>query len=169
MINIIVTAGGRREFIAKARALLALLLGAWCISATAHDFWLEPSAFRPAPGAEVAFRLYVGQDFHGNSMIYLPEVFERYVYAGADGEKPVPGLPGDDPAGKIRIATPGLITVGYRSTTFSVSFDTLEEFERYLKVEGLEHIAAVRKRLGAALWKEQPADVDLIVPYFDLL
>lgn len=143
-----VAASGRRESIAKLRAPLTLVLGAWFMNAAAHDFWLEPSAFRPAPGAEVAFRIYVGQDFRGNSMIYLPEVFERYVYVGPEGEKTVPGLPGDDPAGKIRPSKPGLITVGYRSANFTVDFDTLEEFERYLKVEGLEHIAAVRQRLG---------------------
>src|SRR5581483_4680609 len=111
---------------------LAALLGAWMTGAQAHDFWLEPSVFRPAPGAEVTFRINVGQDFHGNSMIYLPEVFERYVYVGPDGENDVPGIPGDDPAGKIRVVKPGLVTVGYRSTTFTLGFDTLDEFERYL-------------------------------------
>ena len=114
----------------------------------AHDFWIEPSAFRPAPGTEVALRLYVGQDFRGESLIYLPELHERYVYVDAGGEQPVPGLPGDDPAGKIRPRGPGLAIVGYRSKPFDIQFATLEEFERYLATEGLEHIAALRKRLG---------------------
>jgi len=148
MSETMLTPGGRRESSAKLRVPLALLLCIWFAHTRAHDFWLEPSTFRPAPGTEVSFRINVGQDFRGNSMIYLPDVFERYVYVGPEGEKTVPGLPGDDPAGKIRLSKPGLVTVGYRSTTFTLDFETLDEFERYLKLEGLEHIAALRKRLG---------------------
>lgn len=125
---------------------LAVALGPG--AAAAHDFWIEPSAFRPARGAEVALRLYVGQDFRGDSLIYLPELHERYIYVDAAGEHPVPGVPGDDPAGKIRPRAPGTVVVGYRSAPFTISFKTLAEFEAYLATEGLEHIGAQRRRLN---------------------
>ena len=104
----------------------------------AHDFWIEPESFRPAMGQKVPVHLYVGMDFKGDPAPYIPEWFERYVYVNAQGEKPVPGLPGDDPAGTVPIAAAGLTVIGYRSTKFSVSFDTAEEFEKYLIKEGLE-------------------------------
>jgi len=104
----------------------------------AHDFWIEPESFRPAVGQKVPVHLYVGMDFKGDPAPYIPEWFERYVYVNAQGEKPVPGLPGDDPAGTVPITAAGLTVIGYRSTKFSVSFDTTEEFEKYLIKEGLE-------------------------------
>jgi len=135
----------RRKSISTGLALVALAASG---VVAAHDFWIEPAAFRPAPGAEVALRLYVGQDFRGESLIYLPELQERYVYLDAGGERPVPGVAGDDPAGTIRPRGAGVVIVGYRSAPFTVSFATLAEFEAYLAKEGLEHIGALRKRLG---------------------
>ena len=109
----------------------------------AHDFWIEPESFRPAIGRKVPVHLYVGMDFKGDPAPYIPEWFERYVYVNAQGEKPVPGLPGDDPAGTVPITAAGLTVIGYRSTKFSVSFDTAEEFEKYLIKEGLERNLAL--------------------------
>jgi uncharacterized GH25 family protein len=111
----------------------------------AHDFWIEPESFRPAVGQKVPVHLYVGMDFKGDPAPYIPEWFERYVYVDAQGEKPVPGLPGDDPAGTVPITAAGLTVIGYRSTKFSVSFDTAEEFEKYLIKEGLERNLALLK------------------------
>lgn len=135
----------RRKFISTGFALVAMAASG---VVAAHDFWIEPAAFRPAPGTEVPLRLYVGQDFRGESLIYLPELHERYVYLDAGGERPVPGVAGDDPAGTIRPRGPGVVIVGYRSAPFTVSFATLAEFEAYLAKEGLEHIGALRKQLG---------------------
>jgi len=111
--------------------------------ALAHDFWIEPESFRPAVGQKVPVHLYVGMDFKGDPAPYIPEWFERYVYVNAQGEKPVPGLPGDDPAGTVPISATGLTVIGYRSTKFTVTFDTAEEFEKYLIKEGLERNLAL--------------------------
>ncbi len=112
----------------------------------AHDFWIEPERFQPALGDKVPLHLYVGMDFKGDSAPFIPEWFERYVYVGPRGEKPIPGTAGDDPAGAVPITAPGLTVVGYRSTQFSVSFDTLDEFEKYLLKEGLERNLALAKK-----------------------
>lgn len=107
-------------------------------SALAHDFWIEPESFRPAVGQKVPVHLYVGMDFKGEPALYIPQWFERYVYVNTQGEKPITGLPGDDPAGTVPITATGLTVIGYRSTKFTVTFDTAEEFEKYLIKEGLE-------------------------------
>ncbi len=125
----------------------AALFYFFCFVSTvqAHDFWIEPESFRPAVGQKVPVHLYVGMDFKGDPAPYIPEWFERYVYVDAQGEKPVPGLPGDDPAGTVPITAAGLTVIGYRSAKFSVSFDTAEEFEKYLIKEGLERNLALLK------------------------
>jgi hypothetical protein len=120
--------------------LLAAILLTAGAEACAHDFWIEPQNFRPAPGAQVPLRLYVGQDFKGDSVIYLPGRIERYAVVGPDGERTIEGVPGDDPAGTLRPARAGLHIVVYRGASESVSFDTSDEFERYLDKEGLERV-----------------------------
>ena len=137
----------RAQFIRNGRRLLiaAWLAMAW--PAAAHDFWIEPQTFRPSPGTPVALRLFVGQDFKGDSVPYFPQKFERYMAAGPAGIQPIPGVLGDEPAGRVTPAAPGLYVVGLQTRPESVSFDTLEEFERYLLKEGLErHLDAQRRR-----------------------
>ncbi len=136
-----------RQSTAKIECRLAALFCAAFLVTTvrAHDFWIEPGSFRPAPGQKVPVHLYVGMDFQGEPVPYIPEWFERYVHVSAQGEQPVAGLPGDDPAGTLSAAA-GLNVIGYRSARFSVSFDSAEEFEKYLIKEGLERNLALLKQ-----------------------
>lgn len=136
-----------RQFNGKAphacRALaLAVLL---CSPAAAHDFWIEPQTFHAVLGASVPLRLLVGQDFAGESALYVPEQFERYSYIGPGGEHEVAGALGDDPAGAVPVTQPGLYIVGYYSKRFEVKFDSIDEFEKYLAMEGLERNLALAK------------------------
>ncbi|MEP7083114.1 MAG: DUF4198 domain-containing protein, partial [Betaproteobacteria bacterium] len=131
---------------------LALGLGlSMCVAAArAHDFWIEPETFRPALGARVGLRILVGGDFKGDAALFNPEQFERYVALGPDGEQPVAGNLGDDPAGTIKVTGPGLYTVGYFSKKFDVSFDSFPKFKAYLEQEGLErHLKLAEFRAGA--------------------
>lgn len=132
-----------REFI-RYLTFAPVLSFLWPAPAAAHDFWIEPGSFRPAVGAKVPLRLFVGMDFAGEPTVYLPDTFERYAVTGPDGEKKIAGTLGDDPAGRFTVTRPGLYLVVYRSTLFTVSFDTLVEFERYLEKEGLERIKTLR-------------------------
>ncbi|MEW5757467.1 MAG: DUF4198 domain-containing protein [Pseudomonadota bacterium] len=121
----------------RAVILVALLSAA---PAQAHEFWIEPQHYRVAPGATVALRLFVGQDFKGDALIYLPELVERFVHVGPQGETSIDAVPGDDPAGEINVTETGLHRVAYRSKASSISFNSRDEFERYLDLEGLERI-----------------------------
>jgi len=112
--------------------------------AAAHDFWIEPASFRPAVGTDVPLRLLVGQDFAGEPTVYLPDTFERYAVVGPDGERNIPGIPGDDPAGRFTAARPGAYVVVFRSARFTTTFDTPAEFEKYLEKEGLERVKTLR-------------------------
>jgi hypothetical protein len=102
----------------------------------------------------VPVRLFVGQNFAGESIPYFPDRFERYVSAGPAGEQTIPGVLGDDPAGTIVPATPGLYIIALRTRPDDVNFDTFEEFERYLIMEGLERNLALgqqRRKPGKAI------------------
>lgn len=129
-------------------ATITLFMGG---AAQAHDFWIEPGAFRTQVNARVPLRLYVGQDFKGDSLVYLPDLIERYAVAGPGGERAIEAVAGDDPPGELRPERAGLHIVLYRGRHSSVTFDTPEEFERYLDKEGLERVRGrddYRQRTG---------------------
>ncbi len=123
--------------------LLILLATLVPVPTGAHEYWIEPASFRPTVGRKVPLRLYVGQDFHGESQIFLPALFDRYAVVGPGGEQVVTGTAGDDPAGHFTPAQPGLHVVVFHSNLATVNFDSRAEFERYLDKEGLERVRSL--------------------------
>lgn len=113
----------------------------------AHDFWIEPTSFRPQVGETVGFALRVGQKFRGDPVPRNPDAIEKFVAVSRAGEKPVEGVTGRDPAGIARISEPGYVVVGYRSKPKPIELPA-EKFEQYLKEEGLEKIVALRAARG---------------------
>lgn len=141
-----VTAKFRAQFMRNSRYLLIVALLASVCPVAAHDFWIEPTVFRPKLGTSVGLRLFVGQDFKGDSVPYFPQKFERYVVAGPAGTQPIPGVLGDEPSGTVIPAAAGLYVVGLHTKPDSVSFDTPGEFEQYLRKEGLERNLALHQQ-----------------------
>ncbi len=135
------------------RYILALsALSLWCVCgvalpASAHDFWIEPSTFRPQPGSVIKVALRVGEDFKGEPVRRESEKIERFLLASSAGTAPIKGMEGADPAGLVRVDSPGLHTIVYRSTRSSIELPA-EKFEAYLKEEGLERIVALRAARG---------------------
>lgn len=144
-------AGARRPRRRRVPALLALLLLA--CAARAHDFWILPSSFTPAVGAELGMRLFVG-DGPGDAEPYArnPPHLRRFVLlgpgGGPGGEVAVTGSPGADPAGLVTSAHPGLHVLAYESRGSFIELAP-EKFEAYLREEGLEHIVALRTERAA--------------------
>lgn len=115
--------------------------------AIAHDFWIEPSTFRPAVGATVAVALRVGEEFRGDPVGRSAERIVKFVMRTPSGETAIPGEEGADPAGAARVGVAGLHVVGYRSNNARVELPA-DKFEQYLREEGLEKAIALRARRG---------------------
>jgi uncharacterized GH25 family protein len=128
----------------RAAALCVFLIAG---PAVAHDFWIEPTSFRPPVGETVGLALRVGQAFRGDPVPRMPESIEKFVVVSRAGEKTVEGVPGRDPAGRAAISDPGYAVVGYRSRPKFLELPA-EKFEQYLKEEGLEKIVALRAARG---------------------
>ena len=96
-------------------------------------------------GQIVGVRLRVGQDLLGDPVPRDPALINQFVFEDASGRKPVVGRDGADPAGFLRVATPGLLVIGYRSNPSAVEL-TADKFNQYLKEEGLDAVAALRAR-----------------------
>jgi len=128
--------------------LATAAIGGSSVSVRAHEFWLEPTNFAPAVGTSVPITIRIGQNFAGDTYPFLKEDFKRFSVVDRRGEKPVKGVDGDDPAVTMKFPEPGLATVIHYTTSESVRFDTWDEFESYLKSEGLEHIAEKHRESG---------------------
>jgi hypothetical protein len=115
--------------------------------ALGHDFWIEPSSFRPPVGSEFPVALRVGEGFRGDPVPRDDRKIDRFVMVGPAGESAIPGLPGTDPAGLARIERPGLAVIGYRSRRTSIELEA-EKFEKYLTEEGLERVSKARVERG---------------------
>jgi hypothetical protein len=108
---------------------LAGLLGVLAASAASgHDFWIEPSTFRPAVGSQLAIALRVGQDFRGDPVPRNSQLVSRFALVSASGERPIRGFDGVDPAGLVTVTEPGLLWIAYRSgrTPLTLEADKFE-------------------------------------------
>jgi uncharacterized GH25 family protein len=127
--------------------LLFVILLSCAAKAAAHDFWIEPSTFRPAVGETVTLSLRVGQDFAGDPVARSAQLVESFVVRDAAGERAIPGIENRDPAGFVRVERAGLAMIGYRSKPYPLTLPA-DRFEQFLRDEGLERILALRERGG---------------------
>ena len=119
---------------------IALILVCAAATAEAHDFWIEPSTFRPKRGELISIALRVGQDFVGDPIPRSDSLIETFVARDANGERRINGFENRDPAGYMHSVRPGMIVVGYRSKPSRVDLST-EAFARFLREEGFTKIA----------------------------
>ncbi len=148
------TAPRRSCFLTRTASAVALLSGiaALAAPAIAHDFWIQPDAFRVAPGSTVPLTLQVG---HGTdrerSAMPLKRIlrFEAIAPGGhrIDLRKDlrVGGAKADATA---RFTTPGLYVVALTTDEGAISKLPADKFNAYLAEEGLTPAATLRKRLG---------------------
>ena len=123
--------------------LLAVVIALGPAPVFAHDMWIEPTHFFPQRGEVVGVRLRVGQDLMGDALPRNPALVHQFVFVDATGRKPIAGRGGDDPAGWLRVAVPGLHIIGYSSHPSTVEL-AAQDFNKYLKEEGLDAVAALR-------------------------
>jgi len=139
----------RRPARRGASALVAALL-LLARPAAAHDFWIEPSSYDPAPDERVAVRLMVGEAGEAQPVRREDARIVRFALlgpAGGEAEQPILGLNGHDPAGWIRPAAAGPRVIVYTNTPARIELGA-EKFESYLREEGLDAIVAQRAERG---------------------
>lgn len=122
-----------------------ILLLAACAPAAAHDMWIEPSTFTPKAGEIVSLRLLVGQGLLGDPLPRSSALIDQFVSVDASGKNPVVGREGATPAGYVRAGSAGVLVIGYRSNPSPVR-QAGDQFDRYLKEEGLDAILRLRAR-----------------------
>jgi uncharacterized GH25 family protein len=121
--------------------------------ASAHEFWIDPVAYAPKPGASVPIVFRIGSDFEGGTYPFVRELSERFSIVDRTGEHAITTLDGDDPAAEIEFKQAGLAIVIHQRKSEQVEFDIFEKFETSLRYEGLErfvdlHLSSGRPKVG---------------------
>ena len=123
----------------------AVLLAA--ARAQAHDFWIEPSTFHPAPGAMVSVGLRVGQNFIGDPVPRLSAFIAAFSVRQNNKDRDVVGSDHIDPAGFLPVDGNATATISYASTGAYIELPP-GEFEDYLRVYGLDDVITSRAARG---------------------
>jgi len=129
-------------------ALVTALLGIWVAAApaaSAHEFWLEPTAFNAPAGGPIGIYVCNGSGFEGWSLPRDPRRIEEFVAVGPDGSHPVVGLDGSEPAGIVRLTGAGSYVLAYRSNR-AMTVQPDEKFDAYLREKGLDAALATRNK-----------------------
>jgi hypothetical protein len=162
---------------------LTLTIVSLCVAftASAHDFWIEPSTFTPREAQLVTLQLRVGHFDHGEVVLRNSAKIEQFVTISGSATTPIAGVDGRDPAGYIRWSgeRPGIVAYEGRPNTATL---TPETFRRYVREERLSRPARMPKgevrdhfsrsarllfRDGSATWRK-PAGLTLeILPESD--
>lgn len=116
-------------------------------SARAHEFWIMPTSFSPAPLSQVGFELRVGTGWPGESVPRNDDHIVRFTLIDPRGEHPIDGDPVSEPAGYAAATALGPAIAIYRSNTAAITMPA-EKFESYLKLEGLERVSRLRADRG---------------------
>src|SRR5688572_28382377 len=115
---------------------LAVASAAVVSPVAAHDFWIEPSTYRPEPLQRMTLRHRVGDHFLGDPVPRDEGLLVRFTTLGGDGEKRVPGVHGVDPAGIAQAPETGTLVVAYQSRG-SVAELPPDKMARYAEEEGI--------------------------------
>lgn len=134
--------GAAAAIVVAATLLLAL-------PAMAHDFWIEPSTFKPQPGAIVAVHLWVGQNFTGDPVPRQSSDIEQFFVRQDGADASIGGANYIDPAGLFRKGGETTALIGYSSRGSDIELPA-GKFEDYLRQYGLETILTERARRGEA-------------------
>jgi hypothetical protein len=125
----------------------AALIALCAAPVAAHDFWIQPSNFRPALDERVGVALLFGELWQGEEVPRNPERILGFRSFDAGGAHDVVGVDMQSPAGFLRPREAGTVLVAYHCTPNSIALPA-EKFESYLRDEGLERVIEARRAAG---------------------
>ena len=113
----------------------------------AHEFWLEPNAYRVAPGTPLEARAINGENFFGIEYSYSERSYARSGIIAGDTQVPITGKSGQKPAIAQAPAAEGLNILYHASPINTLTYANFTKFENFLKGKRLDGGIAEHKRL----------------------
>lgn len=116
-------------------------------NAFAHDFWILPHDAMSKNGQKVIFELRIGPGVPGKQTPRLPGLIATFNAQDALGQWKVEGHDGALVIGHLKTRSPGATIASLTTNGAKITLPA-DEFEDYLKEEGLNKIIAARKENG---------------------
>ncbi len=111
------------------------------VPVSAHEFWLEPSAYQIDADGRVQAAIVNGENFDGVELSYLPQQFQLFMQFSGERVAPVMGRLGDRPALNVEPLGEGLQIFIYKSNAATLTYQTFEKFQRFADHKDFADIA----------------------------
>lgn len=128
---------------------LALSILTLAPMASAHEFWLVPHDAQTGVKQRVVFELRVGPTWPGVKTPRVDNLVNWFTASDAQGEWKVAGRDRMLAVGNLTTRSPGATVVGMRTNSAHLELSA-DEFNKYLKEEGLIQVLKTRERFGLA-------------------
>lgn len=110
--------------------------------AGAHEFWIDPVAYRVEPGGALVASLRVGEEFAGAEQSYLAREFVRFETV-CDGQRAaVPGRAGDRPALNIPAPRDGLCVIVHETEDSRLTYTQWQSFVNFTEHKDFTSVLA---------------------------
>ncbi len=106
----------------------------------AHEFWLEPDAYRVPVGAKVTAKAVNGENFEGVEYSYSERGYSRSGVVLGGNMLKVRGENGQRPAMQMPGAAEGLHVLFHASPASKIVYDDMAKFTKFLEGKKLEGI-----------------------------
>lgn len=149
MLHYATTIEGSFMVTVNPRALAALCLTTlFCLTGTAHEFWLEPLDYRLDAGERLRAHIKIGEYFKGNTYAYFPQRFESFSLTINSRTEPVKARMGTTPAVGQTLDQPGLAILTYQSNYEQLTYEDADTFRNFLELDGLEWVRQAHRERG---------------------
>ncbi len=119
----------------------AALLACLAAPAGAHEFWISPTDYTPAPGTAISADLRVGEGFSGAAQAYFPRSITRFDVVAGGAATPVEGTIGDRPALASAALPDGLAVIVHETGDSRLTYSEAERFARFAGHKGFPEVA----------------------------
>ncbi len=106
----------------------------------AHELWLAPLAYSAETEQPVTADIRVGQNFTGDSLMYMPADTQRLALLSADGDIAIGARIGDRPAIQTQPITEGQNIIIYQSRPDKVVYRNFEDFQKFIREKGADQM-----------------------------
>lgn len=144
--------GDRRQVRIIVYKLMLMMLLAGCqlgvSQAYAHEFWIEPLAYRLGAGRALQAETRIGTMFGGSSYPYLPNWFISVQVTAGGKTLAIPGRHGDKPAITLKTPASGLNILTYHSEVSRLEYKNWEKFATFARKEGVPWVIDAHLQKG---------------------